>query len=99
MKILLVCAGGYSTSVLMNKVIKYSQVNNLDVSISAVGAGEVEENAKDFDVILVAPQIKYKRDEILEVVNIPVVPIPPMDYGAGKPEKIIALAESGMRGE
>ncbi|MBR0420609.1 MAG: PTS sugar transporter subunit IIB [Erysipelotrichaceae bacterium] len=99
MQILLVCAGGYSTSILMNKVTKYAADNNLDVSIEAQGASTDELNADKFDVILVAPQIRYKKDEIAKKTGKPVVVIPPMDYGNGKPQKIIELAESGLKGE
>lgn len=97
MKILLVCAGGYSTSILMKKVIAYSQKNNLDVHIEAKGASMDELNANDFDVVLVAPQIRYKVDEIKQAAIIPVALIPAADYGAGKPEKILSIAEQAIK--
>ncbi len=100
MKILLCCAGGYSTSILMNKVRKYAQANNRDVVIDAMGVSEdLKKNAKDYDVILVAPQIRHKKDEIAIMTQKPVVGIAPKDYGAGKPESIIELAESALKEE
>ena len=102
MKILLVCAGGYSTSILMKKVRDYTAKNGLDVQIDAVGANMEEEEMKrdalNADVLMVAPQIRYKKDEIAQIVSIPVIAIPPMDYGAGKPERIIQLAQDAMKG-
>ena len=37
MKILLVCAGGFSTSILMKKVRKWAEANGQDVTIDAYG--------------------------------------------------------------
>ena len=99
MKILLICAGGYSTSVLTKKVKTYAQTNGLDIEIDAIGAGEAGRVAKNYDVVLVAPQIKYQKDDIAKATGLPTVSIPPMDYGAGKPERIIELATKGMKGE
>jgi PTS system cellobiose-specific IIB component len=97
MNILLVCAGGYSTSILMNKVMKYAKQNNLDIKIEAHGASLEDITASDFDVVLLAPQVRFKKDEIEKKTALPVIQIPPMDYGAGKPERIIELAQNGLK--
>lgn len=66
MNILLVCAGGMSTSILMKKMEKFWAEKGVDLNIKAVGVSAYEENAKDFDVILMGPQVRYKLDEVKE---------------------------------
>ncbi len=41
MKILLVCAAGLSTSILMKKLEKYAEQNGIELDIDAVGIGEI----------------------------------------------------------
>lgn len=94
MKILLVCAGGYSTSILVKKVEKWAVEKDEDIQIKAIGTADVEQNWQEYDVILTGPQISYKVDDIKELVDIPVRMIPPTDYGLGNVENIIELAKS-----
>ena len=48
MKILLVCAGGMSTGLLMKKMEKYWEENGEDNSINAVGLWEYPDVYKDY---------------------------------------------------
>jgi PTS system cellobiose-specific IIB component len=93
MKILLVCAGGYSTSILVKKIEKWVTENDEEIEIDAIGTTAVEERWHDYDVILTGPQISYKVEQIEELVEIPVRKISPLDYGVGNVENIISLAK------
>lgn len=88
-KILLVCSGGMSTSVLMNKMEKYAQEKGISLAVDACGTGNYEDEAKDYDIILLGPQIAYRKARIAGTVNIPVVPIAPQDYAFGNVENIL----------
>lgn len=99
MDILLVCAGGFSTGVLMNKVKKWSQDNEIEVTIDAVSLGKYIDIWEEYDVVLVAPQISYRADEIKENVEVPVKEIPPHIYGVGDPAKIYNIAKEAIRKE
>ena len=92
MKILLVCAGGFSTSILMNKVRKWAASNNEDVRIDAMGKEAYENAWQNYDCILIGPQISYTLDDIKENVSIPVAAINSMDYAVGNVENIMKLA-------
>ncbi len=92
MKILLVCAGGFSTSILMNKVRKWATSNNEDVTIDAMGKEAYENAWQNYDCILIGPQISYTLDDIKENVSIPVAAINSMDYAVGNVENIMKLA-------
>lgn len=61
--IVLICAGGMSSSLLVSKMQKYAQANGMDVNIIATGADEFAESPIPCDVLLMAPQITYELDE------------------------------------
>ncbi|MCW6679153.1 PTS sugar transporter subunit IIB [Anaerococcus sp. NML200574] len=93
MNILLVCAGGMSTSILMKKMEKFWAEKGVDLNIKAVGVSAYEENAKDFDVILMGPQVRYKLDEVKEKTGLPTEMINGMDYAMGNCENIFKQVE------
>lgn len=92
MKILLVCAAGMSTSVLMKKIKKWCQENGEELEIQAVGTTAYESEWTKYDCILVGPQIRYKVDDIRKDVSIPVEMIPGPDYAIGNAANIMKLA-------
>jgi PTS system cellobiose-specific IIB component len=95
MKILLACAGGFSTSYLMNKLKKYfADTLHEELVINAVGVGSIGEEvaAHPYDVVLVGPQAGYMIDEAKKSSGLPCAVIPPADYGIGNCEHIVALA-------
>lgn len=94
MKILFVCAGGLSTSIIMKKINKYAVETGEDITVDAVGVGEVEDVWSKYDCILTAPQIRNRVNEIKEEVQIPVGSMAPQDYAIGNAENIIKLAKS-----
>ena len=53
MKILLVCAAGLSTSILMKKLREICvEQNGIELDIDAVGIGEYQETCANYDVLL-----------------------------------------------
>ena len=88
MNVLLVCAGGMSTSILMKKMEKYAEANGIELQIVAKGVNEYEEIYQDYDVILLGPQISYKRGEIESFSQKPLAVIEPYDYAIGNVENI-----------
>lgn len=53
MRILLVCAGGMSTGLLMKKMEAYWKEQGEDLTINAVGLAEYGDVYKDYDIVLV----------------------------------------------
>ena len=62
MKILLVCAGGMSTGLLMKKMEKYWEERGEDNSINAVGLSEYMDVYKDYDIIAPCNALKNLFD-------------------------------------
>jgi len=93
MKILLVCAGGMSTGLLMKKMEAYWAENGKELTINAVGLGEYEDVYKDYDIIMVGPQVSYRMKEIKETTGLPCDAIASFDYAVGNCPNIMKLAE------
>lgn len=70
MKILLVCASGMSTSLLVTKMQKESEANGSQDSILACSVDELELNIDNCEVILIGPQIRYKSKTISEMAEL-----------------------------
>lgn len=94
MKILLVCAGGVSTSLLMKKMKTYWSGEGINLEIDAVSVSDYDEVKDNFEIILVGPQIGYRIDEIRSQSGLPTAIIPSMDYGMGNCPNIMKLAKS-----
>jgi cellobiose PTS system EIIB component len=88
LKILLVCAGGVSTTVLKKKMEKYAEEQGMNVTVTAKGVCEYEEHLENFDLILLGPQVSYKRGEIELRCKKPISVILPIDYATGNVKNI-----------
>lgn len=93
-KILLVCNAGMSTSVLVQKMEEEAEKNNIKSEIKAISETESEDEWKNFDIILMGPQIKFLQKHIKQVVNdeIPVKVIDQLTYGRMDGKAVLKMA-------
>ena len=90
MKILLVCAGGFSTTMMMGAikkvVAKSEKLKNEDFEpMEAIPVDRLSEKIRNFDIVLVGPQLGHKFDYVQEVAkenNKPSVLLSAEIYGA-----------------
>ncbi|MEI6285889.1 MAG: PTS sugar transporter subunit IIB [Bacillota bacterium] len=95
MKILLVCASGMSTSLIVEKMKKSLTADEQDSVIVAVPEEEFERIVKDYDVVLLGPQIRYKKasfEKIATELGRPLDVINTVDYGMARGDKILEHA-------
>jgi PTS system cellobiose-specific IIB component len=100
MKILLVCAAGMSTSLVVEKMKKSLKSEEQDWVIKAEPVEKLPEIINEWDVILLGPQISYKKAELMTLADKygkPLDVIKPMDYGMGKGENILNQAKALMK--
>ena len=68
MKILLCCAGGFSTNMLMQnmkKVVKESaKLDENEFDFTAIPADSLESEIDNWDIVMVGPQVSHKIDFI-----------------------------------
>ncbi|GMO53545.1 MAG: PTS sugar transporter subunit IIB [Termitinemataceae bacterium] len=90
--IVLVCAAGMSTSMLVQKMQDSAKKNNKDVSIKAVAESDFANHADGVNVLLLGPQVRFKFDEMKaawEPKGIKVSVINQVDYGRMNGEKVL----------
>jgi cellobiose PTS system EIIB component len=104
MKIMFVCSGGMSTAMTAKKLEEVSAKNNVEMIVTAKGVGDFEEELQnnEYDIVLIAPQIKHKFKSISEIVSnygdIKIEKIPPQMYAPMEPavKKLFDLIQETM---
>ncbi|MBU4681997.1 PTS sugar transporter subunit IIB [Cedecea davisae] len=94
-RILLCCAAGMSTSMVVNRMKQAAAEQRIDVEIKAVGIEEFTDIMPEFDCCLLGPQIKYRLEDFKAQAapkRIPVTVINSMDYGMMRGDRILADA-------
>ncbi|WP_242144880.1 MULTISPECIES: PTS sugar transporter subunit IIB [unclassified Bacillus cereus group] len=97
MHILLCCAAGMSTSLLVTKMEKVAQEKGIKVKISAVSGAEVRSYIDEVDVLLLGPQVRYLLPKMKKMCNergIPVDVIHSVHYGLCNGEAVLEAALS-----
>lgn len=85
MKVVMVCSGGMSSAIVVKAILKEAQKQGFDLDMIAVGSGEVEDtlNQSDYDLLLVAPQVKHqfsRYEALAKEKNIPIELVAPTGY-------------------
>ena len=95
MKILLVCAAGMSTSLLVTKMQKAAAARGLTVEIVAHASPDFDQVYKEFDAILLGPQVRFRQQDwapVAAAAGIPLGVINTVDYGMMNGEKVLDQA-------
>lgn len=75
MKVLLVCSGGMSSAIVVKSLTEAGEKHGKEMEVKAVGTAEFpDEVKKGYDVSLVAPQIRYRFDEMTKAASAAGVP-------------------------
>ena len=94
-KILLCCAAGMSTSLLINKMKSEAEKRGIEVKIWAEPLERAKEEFAKAGVVLLGPQVKYALTEakkIAEENNINIDVINMVDYGMMNGAKVLDQA-------
>lgn len=92
--VLLVCAAGMSSSLLESKTIEAARSRGHDLTIHALSVGQIAGHdfaARPVDLILIAPQIRYKKKSITALAGphgIVVQDIEPTTFGMVDGERL-----------
>ena len=81
--ILLVCAAGMSTSLLVNKMKAAAKERGLEIEINALPVSECSSVIDKVDIVLLGPQVRFQKPQVDALVNgrIPVEVIDMRLYG------------------
>ena len=89
--IVLLCANGMSTSMMVKKMQTSAEQMGYDCQIEAHPIDEVKEY-EDVDIILLGPQVKFQLNKIKSLVNCPVEVIDMAAYGTMNGSKVLEEA-------
>lgn len=97
MNILLACAMGMSTSILVSKMQKEAKQQNKKYRIWATSIDQIDEESS-YDVVVLGPQVCHRVDEVREQVDskIPVIVIDRAAYGACDGKAVLEAAEEAV---
>lgn len=89
-KIVLLCAAGMSTSMLVIKMKKYAESEGYDCEIDAHAVSEAKQYGAEADIVLLGPQVRFNLAKVKEQCpNCPVEAIDMAAYGAMDGAKVI----------
>ncbi len=91
-KILLVCAAGMSTSLLVTKMIAAAKAKGVEVEIFALPVSECKTVADEVDYVLMGPQVRFQKASVEKIINgrVPVEVIDMKAYGTMNGEAVLA---------
>ena len=92
-RILLVCSGGMSSTIVVKSIEKEAAKGNLELEVKAIGTGQYEDEVRNgWDIVLVAPQVRHRMklfEETAKELNIPISMMAPMEYSPMGGAKLI----------
>lgn len=96
-KILLVCAAGMSTSLLVNKMKESAIEKGIEIDIEALPISECSAVIDSVDIVLLGPQVRFQKPQVDDLVagRVPVEVIDMRLYGTMNGKAILegALAK------
>lgn len=92
MRILVVCNGGMSSSILAKKINKAATSRGIDAVAEAKSNSGLNEEIGKWDVCLVAPQIMYAVESVQKTLGIPVASIDGKVYAVADGDKALDRA-------
>lgn len=101
-RIMLACAQGLSTSLLVTKMQEAAAAQGVEAKIWATSYLSVEDELGNFDVLLLGPQVRHAANDIMKTVGdrAKVAVIRPQDYGRcdgkGVLNMALKMAEEGV---
>ncbi|HOJ02039.1 MAG TPA: PTS sugar transporter subunit IIB [Anaerolineaceae bacterium] len=90
--IILICQWGASTGMLVEKMLEAAAKKNIEVAINAYPEAKLDDYIGDADIVLLAPQVRFKKDafeEKYKANNVPFMVVDTADYGMLNGEKVL----------
>ena len=96
-KIVLLCAAGMSTGMLVIKMREAAKEMNYECEINAYAVAEANEKAKDADFVLLGPQIRFQLDNVKKICGeVAVEAINVQDYGMMNGKNVMKHVKEGL---
>ena len=95
MRIMLACAAGMSTSLVVSKMQEAAKNQGKDYKIWAIEQGQIQDELGNFDVLLLGPQVRHIMRKVQKIVDgkAPIAVIDAVAYGRCDGASVLAQAE------
>ena len=99
-QILLVCAAGMSTSLLVTKMEKAAAEEGVEIKIFALPISEARNVIDQVDCVLLGPQVRFQKKDLDKIIAgraggpIPSALIDMKDYGTMNGKNVFATAKT-----
>ena len=95
--IVLVCAAGMSTSLLVNKMRDAAAAEGYECEINAYAVASIRDKGPAADIILLGPQVRFQLDAVKkQFPDKPVQVIDMRDYGTMNGKNVIAAVKKAL---
>lgn len=94
--IILFCAAGMSTSILVNKMKNAAKEMNYECDINAYAIADAPSYAQEADLILLGPQVRFRKAEIEKLCDVPVEIIDTRAYGIQDASSIMGFVKEKL---
>jgi cellobiose PTS system EIIB component len=95
MKVILVCAAGMSSSLLVVRILEAAKKRGINLDIDSTTTAELDlRRINQYDAIMLGPQVRYYKKRIEESGNprhIPIITIDFQTYGLAKGDDCLDL--------
>lgn len=95
-KIILLCAAGMSTGMLVKKMREAAQELECAYEIKAFPIAEADNVCMDADLVLLGPQVRFQTENVKTKVSCPVAAIDMTAYGTMNGKKVIQQVKKIM---
>lgn len=96
-KIVLFCAAGMSTSILVKKMREAAEAMDYACEIDAYAISDAALHGKDADIALLGPQVRFQLQKIAKEVPCPVLPIDMSAYGTMDGRKVMEQVRKELK--
>lgn len=100
--VVLVCQHGASTGMLVEKMLEAAKKRNIEIVINAYSEAKLDLYIDDADVVLLAPQVRFKKsafEKKYESKGIQILVIDTADYGMLNGEKVLDVVLDALEKE
>ncbi|AMC92517.1 PTS sugar transporter subunit IIB [Erysipelothrix larvae] len=97
-KVILLCAAGMSTSMLVKKIVEAAKEIDYDVDVSAYSISEAKNVVPSSDIVLLGPQVRFNLKKIQDSFpDKPVSVIDMRDYGTMNGKSVVAMIKKVLK--
>lgn len=90
-KVLLCCSGGLTTTLFASGLQQYARLSKQNITFDAVGYPSLYEKSRQYDMVLLAPQVAYLEPNTKAMIDVPICCISPTNFATNNFQKTLSM--------